>query len=115
LSLAEARAKVESVRKEIASVETTLEAASKPHGDGFVPALDMMLPVFPGTARLKVCSKCGASFTCGSEAGREKCWCDALPHIPPLTGEALDCFCPECLAEAISNLGSRRDAPDARD
>lgn len=30
MSLAEARAKVESVRKEIASVETTLEAASKP-------------------------------------------------------------------------------------
>ncbi|MFL6334222.1 MAG: cysteine-rich CWC family protein [Pyrinomonadaceae bacterium] len=42
----------------------------------------MMLPVFPDTARLKVCSKCGASFTCGPEEGREKCWCDALPHIP---------------------------------
>lgn len=75
----------------------------------------MMLPVFPDTTRQKVCSKCGASFTCGPEKGQEKCWCDALPHVPPFTGETQDCFCPECLSDAISNLSSCRNAPDARD
>ncbi|MGB9179294.1 MAG: DUF5522 domain-containing protein [Pyrinomonadaceae bacterium] len=47
---------------------------------------------------------CRSSFTCGPEDGEEKCWCDALPHVPLAVGEDEGCLCPKCLREAISNL-----------
>ena len=47
--------------------------------------------------RQKLCSRCGAAFTCGPERGQARCWCDALPHIPPAAGKDVDCLCPACL------------------
>jgi hypothetical protein len=73
------------------------------------------LPLFPATPRQKNCSKCGAGFTCGPEQGRERCWCDGLPHVPLVAGEDQDCLCPACLRAAISSLNSHRpDFADAR-
>lgn len=34
---------------------------------------------------------------------------------PPFTGEAQDCFCPECLREAIPNLNSQRNVLGVQD
>ena len=49
----------------------------------------------------KTCSKCGDSFDCGAEGGEERCWCDALPHLPLASIAGRDCFCPPCLSDAI--------------
>ena len=54
--------------------------------------------------RQKHCSRCGASFTCGPERGQAQCWCDALPHIPPVAGQETDCLCPGCLRAAIAHV-----------
>ena len=58
----------------------------------------------------KTCSRCGAGFTCGAAIADEACWCESLPHVPPIADERTDCFCPQCLSEAITNL----NAPDSR-
>jgi hypothetical protein len=52
----------------------------------------------------KSCSSCGASFACGAERGEESCWCDDLPHVSLVANADQDCFCPECLAQAIQKL-----------
>lgn len=49
----------------------------------------------------KNCSSCGENFTCGADGGEERCWCEALPHLPLAAIEGRDCFCPQCLSDAI--------------
>ena len=56
----------------------------------------------PPEPREKHCSRCDANFLCGPRAPGEQCWCDALPHIPPLAGQDRDCLCPECLRMLIA-------------
>jgi iron complex transport system substrate-binding protein len=57
--------------------------------------------LWPLPVRLKTCQKCGAKFSCGPEPGRERCWCDDLPPLPPGALENSDCLCPACLAKAV--------------
>ncbi len=52
----------------------------------------------------KKCSNCGESFSGGPERGEERCWCDHLPHVSLVANEDHDCFCPQCLSEAIQKL-----------
>lgn len=52
----------------------------------------------------KICSRCHAAFTCGAVQADEHCWCERLPHVPLIADERTDCFCPECLNEAITKL-----------
>lgn len=49
-----------------------------------------------------ICPACGASFTCGMQAGLAECWCAALPPLleVPAAGEA-GCYCPTCLARLV--------------
>jgi iron complex transport system substrate-binding protein len=54
--------------------------------------------------RTKQCSECGASFTCGAEAGNGTCWCDELPPLSPVSPDR-DCLCPQCLGQAIGATG----------
>jgi hypothetical protein len=49
----------------------------------------------------KNCSSCGEDFTCGAEGGSGRCWCEALPHLPLASIAGRDCFCPQCLSDAI--------------
>ncbi|MBI3878217.1 MAG: cysteine-rich CWC family protein [Verrucomicrobia bacterium] len=58
-------------------------------------------------AREKCCARCGTRFTCGPERGQKQCWCDALPHIPPVAGKDTDCLCPTCLRGTIERLQRR--------
>ena len=51
-------------------------------------------------AAAKTCWGCGAAFHCGPEGDAQRCWCDALPLVPPQAG--LDCLCGSCLAAAAS-------------
>jgi hypothetical protein len=53
------------------------------------------------SAKQKNCSSCGEDFTCGAEGGEGQCWCEALPHLPLAAIEGRDCFCPQCLSDAI--------------
>ena len=53
------------------------------------------------SAKQKNCSNCGEDFTCGAEGGEGQCWCEALPHLPLAAIEGRDCFCPQCLSDAI--------------
>jgi uncharacterized protein DUF5522/cysteine-rich CWC protein len=52
----------------------------------------------------KSCSGCGQKFICGAESGEESCWCNDLPHVSLVANEDQDCFCPQCLREAIQKL-----------
>ena len=61
-------------------------------------------------ATLKSCSNCGASFTCGVSGGNEACWCNDLPHVPPVAAKDDDCLCPRCLTEAIAKLSPGQKA-----
>ena len=56
----------------------------------------------PRPAREKVCGRCGAAFRCGPAEGKERCWCDALPHVSPPAGTGHDCLCQNCLRAAIA-------------
>lgn len=56
--------------------------------------------IMPVGVRTKQCSVCGASFSCGAQAGADKCWCDELPPLSPLS-PGQDCLCPSCLAKAL--------------
>jgi uncharacterized protein DUF5522 len=47
------------------------------------------------------CSICNQEFSCGSEEGKQSCWCAAYPPIMP-TGFAKACRCPSCLSLAIT-------------
>jgi len=53
------------------------------------------------SAKQKNCSSCGEDFTCGAEGGEGQCWCEALPHLSLAAIEGRDCFCPQCLSDAI--------------
>jgi hypothetical protein len=46
------------------------------------------------------CAACGATFDCSILAGREACWCAALPPLA-LIEAGRGCLCPGCLAEAL--------------
>ena len=52
----------------------------------------------------KICTRCRAVFTCGAAQRDEGCWCERLPHVPVIADEQADCFCPQCLSEAIVGL-----------
>jgi AraC family transcriptional regulator len=54
------------------------------------------------SGELKICGRCGGSFTCDAASG--KCWCFDLPKVMPIPGEAPSgCLCPACLREAIKS------------
>lgn len=60
----------------------------------------------PVGERTKICAECGETFTCGAKPGSDKCWCDDLPPLTPLSPNR-DCLCQTCLARAIeANAGS---------
>ena|SRR5438045_725849 len=61
----------------------------------------------------KTCSSCGESFACGAERGEESCWCDHLPHVALVANEDRDCFCPQCLRQAIQRLNCPRTSGGA--
>jgi hypothetical protein len=50
--------------------------------------------------KLKKCSECGITFTCGDGEENKKCWCN---DFPPLMSVDLkkDCRCPACLKKII--------------
>ena len=54
----------------------------------------------------KICTRCHAVFTCGAVQADESCWCERLPHVPLIADERTDCFCPQCLSEAIAKLNA---------
>ena len=51
--------------------------------------------------RIKVCLKCGSSFTCSIL----NCWCAELPKVIEMPTEG-DCYCPKCLNELIESKNS---------
>ena len=58
------------------------------------------------------CPRCGASFTCGMQAGESACWCAAFPAafaVPEAGALPADagCYCPRCLAELIEDRRAR--------
>ena len=59
----------------------------------------------------KICSGCHAVFSCGAAQADEKCWCESLPHVPLIADERTDCFCPQCLSEAIAKLNASDSGP----
>ncbi|MBL8495105.1 MAG: hypothetical protein JNM37_12660 [Rhodocyclaceae bacterium] len=48
------------------------------------------------------CAHCGAHFHCGAVAGDGRCWCQALPALPPLPDLA-GCLCPACLQARVDS------------
>lgn len=48
-----------------------------------------------------LCSRCGAGFTCGMQAGWTECWCAALPAVATIPNAALGCYCPDCLKSVL--------------
>lgn len=58
-----------------------------------------------GAAAPNLCSRCGAGFTCGMQAGWTKCWCAALPAVATIPDAAAGCYCPDCL-KSLLGLGS---------
>ena len=54
----------------------------------------------------KICTRCRAVFTCGAAQRDQNCWCENLPHVPLIADEQADCFCPQCLSEAIAKLSA---------
>ena len=65
------------------------------------------------SAREKICSRCHAVFNCGPAQGEETCWCERLPHLPLLADKQADCFCSQCLSEAIAKLKPADSGPGA--
>src|SRR5438128_11746510 len=51
--------------------------------------------------REQSCSNCRDTFFCGADGEEERCWCEALAHVPLTAIERRDCFCPRCLSDAI--------------
>jgi hypothetical protein len=51
----------------------------------------------PPPPRRLICAGCGAEFSCSMDKG---CWCAAVPAQLPMPSDAVDCLCPDCLAEA---------------
>ena len=60
----------------------------------------------------KTCTRCHAVFTCGAAQADESCWCERLPHVPLIADELTDCFCPQCLREAIAKLNAPESGPN---
>ena len=52
----------------------------------------------------KICPGCHTVFICGAAQADEKCWCERLPHVALIADERTDCFCSQCLSEAIAKL-----------
>lgn len=50
----------------------------------------------PTLEKHKICVNCGIPFSCYTQG----CWCAELPMIMPMEN-ITDCFCPNCLKEAI--------------
>jgi hypothetical protein len=81
------------------SVMTTHNVLSRDFHDSRL----MNLPT-TDQATAKNCSQCGAPFGCGASSPDVNCWCVNLKHVGPVAGEAQDCLCPRCLAEAIAKM-----------
>ena len=60
----------------------------------------------------KICTRCRTVFTCGAAQRDQSCWCEALPHVPLIADEQADCFCPQCLSEAIAKLKAPESRPN---
>ncbi|MDR5853322.1 cysteine-rich CWC family protein [Caballeronia sp. LZ062] len=57
--------------------------------------------------RSAVCTRCGATFRCGSVAGDAGCWCASLPALPPERLRDGDtCLCRACLLAELAKSGT---------
>lgn len=63
-----------------------------------------MKPTEPAAG--STCPRCGKPFTCGMQAGLERCWCADLPLIGPPDPEQKGCYCPDCLKALIAERQS---------
>ena len=55
----------------------------------------------------KLCPRCGKAFTCGMQAGAERCWCADLPPLGALDPAQKGCYCPDCLKALIAEREAR--------
>jgi len=42
------------------------------------------------------------------------CWCTNLPPVGPFEGSDLDCMCPSCLSEAITQAATGKQANETQ-
>ncbi len=56
------------------------------------------------------CARCGKAFECGTQAGREHCWCEEFPALSPAK-PGTGCYCPRCLEALIE---TNRTGPPLR-
>ena len=55
----------------------------------------------------KNCSKCGATFKCGTTEANGSCWCNTLPNIVPMLANQ-DCLCSDCLIAKIEEMQAQK-------
>ena len=59
---------------------------------------------------IKTCPICGKEFPCYADEDRRICWCESFPKIE--IKDALDCLCPDCLANKALGQGySQNEIP----
>jgi len=64
-----------------------------------------------GVVAPNLCSRCGAGFTCGMQAGWTECWCATLPAVSTIPDAAAGCYCPDCLKSLLA-VESRASSVD---
>lgn len=68
-----------------------------------------------GAAASNLCSRCGASFTCGMQAGWVECWCATLPAVSSIPDAAAGCYCPDCLKSLLGVQSAPTSGESSRD
>ncbi|MDT3670703.1 MAG: cysteine-rich CWC family protein [Aromatoleum sp.] len=66
-------------------------------------------------AASNLCSRCGAGFTCGMQAGWTECWCATLPVLETIPDAAAGCYCPDCLKLLLGSGSAAMSDGSARD
>ncbi len=62
-----------------------------------------------------LCSRCGAGFTCGMQAGWTECWCATLPVLETIPDAGAGCYCPDCLKALLGSGSAATSDGSARD
>ena len=75
---------------------------------------DNASPGGAGAAAPNLCSRCGAGFTCGMQAGWTECWCATLPVLPTVPDAAAGCYCPDCLKSLLGSDSAATPDESAR-